>query len=93
MIFYHPTDCRHQIPDEEVKRNTQSDNLAVRIISQYQNSIYLRGDNVLSAALSRGALDARELYPEVPFPILREEAKKFYSNPPVPDYDISDMSL
>ena len=62
-------------------------------MAQYWDSGHLRGDNVLSAALSRGALDARVLYPDVPLPDLREEAKKFYANPPIPDYDISQMAL
>lgn len=62
----------------------------VRLLAQYENSLFLRGDNVLSGALSRGALDARALYPDIPMPVLREEAEKFYaSGPVVLDYDFS----
>ena len=63
--------------------------MMVRVLAQYQDSVFIRGDNVLAGALSRGALDARTLYPDVPTPVIREEAKKFYDNPVVLDYDLS----
>lgn len=62
-------------------------------MAQYGDSVFLRGDNVLSAALERGALDARVLYPDVPVPSLRGEARKFYEDPRVIEYDTSEMTL
>ena len=70
----------------------QSKNPFEKIHGQYENSLFLRGDNTLAAALSRGALDARALYPDVPTFNLREEAEKFYVNPPIPDYDFADIA-
>lgn len=64
---------------------TKSTDLLTKAGSQYMHSLYLRGDNVLSAALASGSLDARELYPDVPYPDFQAEAKKFYASPPVLD--------
>ena len=62
-------------------------------MAEYLDSLFLRGDNVLSAALAKGALDARKLYPDIPAPTLRDEAKKFYANPFIPDYDLPALVL
>lgn len=70
----------------------QSSNPFEKINGEVENIVFLRGDNVLSAALSRGALDVRMLYPDVPSFNLREEAERFYANPPVPDYDFADIA-
>lgn len=47
-------------------------------ISEYAYSIYVRGDNTVEHAKSLGALDARELYPDLKPPSLEEYAKAFY---------------
>ncbi|KIY63603.1 NAD(P)-binding protein [Cylindrobasidium torrendii FP15055 ss-10] len=82
-----------RVPDEVVLKNMESSNIAAKIYSQYQNSLYLRGDNVLSGALARGALDARALYPEIPNQNMEEEAKKYYENPQALEYDLSGLNL
>ncbi|KIY66810.1 NAD(P)-binding protein [Cylindrobasidium torrendii FP15055 ss-10] len=74
-----------KIPDEVILEGTKSTDLLTKAGSQYMNSLYLRGDNVLSKALASGSLDARALYPEVPYPDMEAEAKKFYADPPVLD--------
>jgi hypothetical protein len=50
--------------------------------SEYQLSIYIRGDNTVANAKAAGALDARELYPDVQMTSVEDFAKDFYANPP-----------
>lgn len=42
-------------------------------------SLYFRGDNTIETAKSHGALDGRELYPELKFQRLEEYAQEFYA--------------
>ena len=67
----------------------KSDDLATRIMAQYENSVFLRGDNTIANAVSRGTLIARELYDDVPIPDIEEEAKKYYANPIIPEYEFN----
>jgi hypothetical protein len=42
-------------------------------------SIYFRGDNTVETAKLQGALDGRELYPELKLQSLEEYAQEFYA--------------
>ncbi|KAF8910287.1 hypothetical protein CPB85DRAFT_1435379 [Mucidula mucida] len=77
------------LPDEELFARLKSTNVATKIVSEYFNSIYIRGDNTLTNAVADGSLDARKLYPDVPVASVEQTAKEFYANPPIPDYDLS----
>ena len=48
---------------------------------EYNYGMYIRGDDTLAKAKELGALDARELYPDLKTESLREYAKSFYANP------------
>jgi hypothetical protein len=48
---------------------------------EYDRSLYFRGDNTLAHAKELGALDARDLYPEVQVKTLRSYAEEYYNNP------------
>ncbi|EIN05580.1 NAD(P)-binding protein [Punctularia strigosozonata HHB-11173 SS5] len=50
--------------------------------SEYQYSMHIRGDNTVANAKAAGALDARELYPDVEVTSFEEFVKQFYANPP-----------
>ncbi|EIN05616.1 NAD(P)-binding protein [Punctularia strigosozonata HHB-11173 SS5] len=50
--------------------------------TEYQYSIHIRGDNTVANAKAAGALDARELYPDVEVTSFEEFAKGFYASPP-----------
>ncbi|EIN04788.1 hypothetical protein PUNSTDRAFT_138433 [Punctularia strigosozonata HHB-11173 SS5] len=55
--------------------------------TEYQYSIHIHGNNTVANAKAAGALDARELYPNVEMTSLKEFANKgFYANP-LPLYD------
>jgi hypothetical protein len=55
---------------------------AIRLAyAEYRQSMHFRGDNTLANAKKMGALDARELYPNVKTKTLREYAKGFYAAP------------
>jgi hypothetical protein len=47
-------------------------------------SLYFRGDNTIETAKSLGALDGRELYPELKFQSLEEYAQEFYAATELP---------
>jgi hypothetical protein len=49
-----------------------------RIIKQYRHSIWGRGDNCVRVAKSLGALDVKELYPDMNYQTLEEFVKEFY---------------
>lgn len=53
--------------------------LVMKVWEQYQYSIYVRGDNCVKVAKTLGALDAKELYPDMEFQGLEEFAKEFYA--------------
>ncbi|KAF9019741.1 NAD(P)-binding protein, partial [Hymenopellis radicata] len=71
-----------RVPDEDILARTKSSDLLTQVISQYANSLFLRGDNTLAHAVADGALVARELYPDAPVYTIEEAAKEFYANPP-----------
>ncbi|KAF9052314.1 NAD-P-binding protein [Hymenopellis radicata] len=82
-----------RVPDEEILARMKSNNVPTKVISGYYNTLYIRGDNTLANAVAAGSLDARKLYPDVPVVSLEQGAKEFYANPPIPEYDLSAMSL
>jgi hypothetical protein len=47
---------------------------------QYAHSIYITGHNTAEVAKSQGALDGRELYPDLEFQTVGDFAKEFYSS-------------
>jgi hypothetical protein len=47
--------------------------------AQYVHSIYIAGHNTVEVAKSQGALDGKELYPDLVFQSVTEYAKDFYS--------------
>ncbi len=71
----------------------KSNDIGTKVISEYRNSLYVRGDNTLANAVAGGSLDARKLYPDVPVASVEQAAKEFYANPTVPEYDLSTVSL
>ncbi|KIY64435.1 NAD(P)-binding protein [Cylindrobasidium torrendii FP15055 ss-10] len=79
-----------KIPDEVILERAKSTDVLTRLCNQYFTSLFIRGDNVLSGAKARGALDARALYPDVPYPDLEAEAKDIYNNPYNPDLSVVD---
>jgi len=69
---------------EEYPR-TKTTSAAIKWISnQYQYSMHILGENSLKNAKAMGALDARELYPDLKTITLEEYAKEFYENLPQP---------
>lgn len=54
-----------------------------RILLQYFYSVYVRGDNTVENSKKEeygGALDAKELYPDIKLRSLEAYAEEFYSN-------------
>ncbi|KAF8920527.1 NAD-P-binding protein [Mucidula mucida] len=82
-----------RVPDEELFARMKSNDVGTQVVSQYYHSLYIRGDNTLANAVAGGSLDARKLYPDVPIASVEEAAKEFYANPPIPEYDLSTVSL
>ena len=80
-----------QVPDEIVEEMATGTDMGPRIVNQCFRSLYIYGDNTLEKALSRGALNARELYPDVPVVTIEEGAKDFYAKPPILEYDLEAM--
>jgi hypothetical protein len=57
-------------------------------MGQYQLTLYVRGDNTRANAVSAGALDAQELYPDlVPAPFA-DYAKRWYRSPTPFPYEV-----
>ena len=52
-------------------------------------SLYFRGDNTIETAKLQGALDGRELYPELKFQSLEEYAQELYAATELPDTSAS----
>lgn len=52
-----------------------------RYINDYNNSLFIRGDNTPARAKELGALDARELYPDLRVQSLHDYTKEFYADP------------
>lgn len=48
--------------------------------AEYVHSIYICGDNTLENAKAKGALDARELYPDFKPETLGQYMKQFYTS-------------
>ncbi|KAF8920525.1 hypothetical protein CPB85DRAFT_1556573 [Mucidula mucida] len=82
-----------RVPDEELFARMKSDDIGIKVISQYYNSLYIRGDNTLANAVAGGSLDARKLYPDVPVASVEQAAKEFYAKPPILEVDLSTVSL
>ncbi|KAF8920539.1 NAD-P-binding protein [Mucidula mucida] len=82
-----------RVPDEEIFARMKSNDVGTKVVSEYWNSLYIRGDNTLANAVAGGSLDARKLYPDVPVASVEQAAKEFYANPPIPEYDLSTVSL
>lgn len=51
------------------------------IYLQYMLSLHVHGDNTAAKAKVLGALDARELYPNLRVQTLAQYAKEWYKNP------------
>lgn len=51
-----------------------------RFVSDFQRSLYVRGDNTLEKAEAMGRLDARKLYDDVPYANVEEEVKRHYAS-------------
>ncbi|KAF4588029.1 NAD(P)-binding domain superfamily protein [Pleurotus pulmonarius] len=66
----------------------QSVNWMKKTTADYYRSLYIRGDNTIAKAEAAGALIARKLYPDVPYPDVLEEAKARYATSFVPEYGV-----
>lgn len=66
----------------------QSINWMKKSTADYYRSLYIRGDNTIEKAEAAGALIARKLYPDVPYPDVLEEAKTRYATSFVPEYGV-----
>ncbi|KAI5118179.1 hypothetical protein M0805_008420 [Coniferiporia weirii] len=76
-------DVVHTGEDTLVKMAKEAENAMIVPYSQYMISIWIRGDNTVENAKKEefgGALDARELYPDLKVRSLEEVAKEFYSS-------------
>ncbi|KIY67175.1 NAD-P-binding protein [Cylindrobasidium torrendii FP15055 ss-10] len=69
------------LSNETLQEKMQSDEPFTKIIAEYQNSLYVRGDNTLAKSKADGLLVARELYQGVPVPSFEEEGRTFYAKP------------
>ncbi|KAI4518959.1 NAD(P)-binding protein [Schizophyllum commune Loenen D] len=59
--------------------------IGVRLLNEYNRSLYVRGDNTVENAVKDGALNAKELYPDMyPRKSVAEFAETWYPNPPYP---------
>ncbi|KAL5527984.1 hypothetical protein ACEPAG_6785 [Sanghuangporus baumii] len=73
------------ISADELEKMMKNGNGPERILFEYQYSVWIRGDNTVENAKKEeygGALDARELYPDIGKELRTMEnfAKEFYSN-------------
>ncbi|KAL1671623.1 hypothetical protein EV122DRAFT_226244 [Schizophyllum commune] len=73
----------------EAARAGGPEQIVQRYIHEYWYSMHIRGDNVVKKAKSLGALDFKELYPDVQTPSFEEFVKGVYAseNPYVPHGD------
>ncbi|KAL1745199.1 hypothetical protein HDZ31DRAFT_36934 [Schizophyllum fasciatum] len=71
----------------ESARAADSDQIVIRYITEYWYSLFIRGDNTATKAKAAGALDFKELYPDVKTPAFAELARRFYENPYIPYAD------
>jgi hypothetical protein len=55
--------------------------IAMLAMAQYTHSIFVRGDNTRAKAKALGALDTRDLYPDMPLQKMADFAEKWYKNP------------
>lgn len=70
--------------EEVTRRKEEANGMLEELISGYNHSLWIRGDNVVEKAKTKeygGALDARELYPDLGKELtsLEDCAKDFYS--------------
>jgi len=67
---------------EGLTKTTNAADSVMRIFWEYMYSVYVRGDNTIENAKKEeygGALDAKELYPELKLLSFTDCAKEFYS--------------
>jgi len=72
-----------RVPEEVVKANAREKDSVTVVLAQYLLSLWFRGDNIVEKAKKEeygGALDARELYPDLKPVSLEEFAQRFYSS-------------
>ncbi|KAI5894502.1 NAD(P)-binding protein [Schizophyllum commune H4-8] len=73
----------------DAARAAGSEQIVQRYVHEYWYSMHIRGDNVVEKAKALGALDFKELYPNVQTPSFKEFVKGVYAseNPYVPHGD------
>lgn len=78
-----PIPTKHMPPEKILPlAEVQERGTLKRTLLQYFNSLYVRGDNTVENAKKEeygGALDARELYPDIKLRSLEDYAKEYYS--------------
>jgi len=74
------------VSEEEVHKRANNNDAehGQNLWYQLAYSLYFRGDNTIETAKSQGALDGRELYPELKFQSLEEYAQEFYAATELP---------
>ncbi|TRM66588.1 hypothetical protein BD626DRAFT_545763 [Schizophyllum amplum] len=84
---------KNVIPEAEFMKQLEAlraagpEQLARRWVAEYRYSMYIRGDNTAARAKADGALDFKELYPDVNAPPLEDFMDRFYASPYVPYSD------
>lgn len=77
---------RHDVSAEETRRLIDeaitTGDVIGRILHEFHWSMYVRGDNTVSNATRLGALDFKELYPDIECESFEEFTNGFYENPP-----------
>ncbi|KAI5885473.1 NAD(P)-binding protein [Schizophyllum commune H4-8] len=83
---HHPQDLGRGDPGEHRRGHRGREATAgVRALNEYNRSLYVRGDNTVENAVKDGALNAKELYPDMyPRKSIAEFAETWYPNPPYP---------
>ncbi|TRM70572.1 hypothetical protein BD626DRAFT_30637 [Schizophyllum amplum] len=71
----------------EAARTAPIEQIVMRYVEEYRYSLYIRGDNTAAKAKAAGALDFKELYPDVKAPTFEEFMDAFYESPRVPYAD------
>ncbi|TRM70568.1 hypothetical protein BD626DRAFT_390725 [Schizophyllum amplum] len=84
---------KKKIPEAELMKQLEAaraappEQIVMRYIAEYRYSMYIRGDNTVAKAKAAGALDFKELYPDVKAPTFEEFMDAFYESPYVPYAD------
>ncbi|KAL1713803.1 hypothetical protein EV715DRAFT_258057 [Schizophyllum commune] len=68
----------------EEARAAGMDQMLYLHMSEYWNSLFIRGDNTVERAKAAGALDFQELYPDAKVSSFEDIAERFYQAPYVP---------